>query len=258
MPWDADSVKLDAQVYTSLDRLNIHMRTLTRKRQITYALAMPLVRLILRSLWATYRIEYIRGEEPLQQIAATAKPVIPCYWHQHHFICAQYLRRFIPRGIKLGFLISPSVDGEVPARIAQRWGAQVIRGSTTRTGAQAMRDMYNLIVKQKVSPVTTSDGPQGPLHIFKIGDILLAQLTQAPLLPLSYAADRYWQLHSWDHFMIPKPFARIAICVGQPYAVAKGIPAEDLEPQRQAMQTALLALQQDAQRLLQSKPTAGA
>lgn len=233
------------------------MRTLTRKRQLLYAFAMPLLRLILRSLWATYRIIHIRGEAELLQIADTGKPVIPCYWHQHHFICAQYLRRFIPRGIKLGFLISPSVDGEVPARIAKRWGAQVIRGSTTRTGAQAMRDMYNLIVKQRVSPVTTSDGPQGPLQIFKIGDILLAQLTQAPLVPLSYAADRYWQLRSWDRFMIPKPFARIVICIGQPYAVPKGIAAEDLEPQRMAMQTALMSLQQEAQTLLHGAPSLG-
>lgn len=234
------------QVYYSGDHLNIHMRTLTLKRRIVFALATPLLRLILRGLWSTYRIVAISGEDNLKQVAAGGKPVIPCYWHQHHFVCAQYLRRFIAQGIKLGFLISPSVDGEVPAAIARHWGAQVIRGSTTRTGAQAMRDMYNLIVKQGVSPVTTSDGPLGPLHVFKVGDVLLSQFTQAPLLPLTYAADRVWQFQSWDRFIIPKPFARVAIAVGQPYSVPKGIPADDLEPHRRNMENSLMALLQQA------------
>lgn len=226
------------------------MRTITRQRQLLYALVTPLVKLILRGLWSTYRVVHIHGEENLAAAITTHKPLIPCYWHQHHFICAQYLRRFIQRGIKLGFLISPSVDGEVPARIAQSWGAQVIRGSTTRAGAQALRDMYTIVVKQGVSPVTTSDGPQGPLHVFKLGDILLAQFTQAPLLPLSYSADRFWQLRSWDQFIIPKPFARIAICVGQPHTISKGMHSDDLEPQRLAMEKTLKSLSVQAQSLL--------
>lgn len=222
------------------------MRTMTLKRKIVYALATPLLRLILAGLWLTYRLVDIRGEAPLRQYAADRKPIIPCYWHQHHFVCAQYLRRFITQGIKLGFLISPSVDGEMPARVARHWGAEVIRGSTTRTGAQAMRDMYNLIAKQGVSPVTTSDGPQGPVHVFKVGDLLLSQLTQAALLPISYAADRVWTFRSWDQFMIPKPFARISICVGQPYTVPRGISVDDLEPHRLAMQNQLLNLAEQA------------
>jgi hypothetical protein len=226
------------------------MRTMTIKRQLLYALVTPLVKLILRGLWSTYRIVHISGEENLEPVIASKKPLIPCYWHQHHFVCAQFLRRFLRRGIKLGFLISPSVDGEVPARIARSWGAEVIRGSTTRAGAQALRDMYTIVVKQGVSPVTTSDGPQGPLHVFKLGDILLAQFTQAPLLPLSYAADRYWQLRSWDQFIIPKPFARIAICVGQPYAVARGVHSDDLEPQRRTMENRLISLNAQAHTLL--------
>jgi len=53
--------------------------------------------------------------------------------------------------------------------------------------------MYNLIVKEKISPAINSDGPQGPQHVFKVGDLMLSQLTQAPLLPLAYAASRAWR-----------------------------------------------------------------
>ncbi|MEJ2449442.1 MAG: hypothetical protein P8047_02065 [Gammaproteobacteria bacterium] len=120
------------------------------------------------------------------------------------------------------------------------------------TGAQALRDMYNIVVKQRISPVSTSDGPTGPLHVFKIGDILLSQFTQAPLLPLSYAASRAWYLKSWDRFIIPKPFARIVITIGTPLTVPKGLLAEDLEPYRLQMQNSLRALTDSATKMLQS------
>ena len=107
--------------------------------------------------------------------------------------------------------------------------------------------MYNLVVKQGVSPVTTSDGPQGPLHVFKVGDILLSQFTQAPLLPLAYATDKAWIMNSWDRFIVPKPFSRIAIAIGEPVNIPKGQLAEDLEPYRLQMENALKALTQQAQ-----------
>ena len=219
---------------------------MTFKRRVTYALLTPIVRLILFVIWRSCRVTAIIGQAHIDAIIATNKPCIPCYWHQHHLFCTWYMRKLIKKGIKVGFLISPSVDGEIPARLARSWGGEVIRGSTTRTGAQAMRDMYQLVVKQGISPVTTSDGPQGPIHVFKIGDILLSQFTQAPLLPFSYAAENAWVLKSWDQFIIPKPFSRVTIVIGAPYQVEKGIPAEDLEPARQQMENTLKSLNQTA------------
>jgi hypothetical protein len=147
------------------------------------------------------------------------------------------MRKLQKRGLKIGFLISPSVDGEVPARIVQSWGAVAIRGSSNRTGARALKDMYNTIIKDKVSPVTTSDGPTGPVHEFKQGAVMLAQLTQTPMLPIAYAASRYWELKSWDKFIIPKPFSRIVIVVGEPHSIDKKLSAEKMEEERVRMET---------------------
>jgi lysophospholipid acyltransferase (LPLAT)-like uncharacterized protein len=227
-----------------------YMRTMTFKRRLAYALLTPVLRLILFVIWRTCRVVRIVGEEHVDHIQESAKPCIPCYWHQHHVFCTWYMRERIRRGMKIGFLISPSVDGEIPATLAKGWGAEVIRGSTTRAGAQTMRDMYNIVVKQGISPVTTSDGPQGPLHVFKLGDILLSQFTQTPLLPLAYAADRYWQVNSWDKFIIPKPFARIAIVIGEPVLIDKKIHRDDLEPHRLAMENALKSLTAQANQYL--------
>jgi lysophospholipid acyltransferase (LPLAT)-like uncharacterized protein len=220
---------------------------MTLKRRIIYTLLTPILKLIIFVIWRTCRVVSISGEENAQTVTQSDGPFIPCYWHGHHFYCSWYMKKLIRQGLKIGFLVSPSVDGEIPAKLARSWGAEVIRGSTTRTGAQAMRDMYNLVVKQGVSPVTTSDGPQGPVHVFKVGDIMLSQFTQAPLLPLAYAADRAWTLKSWDRFMIPKPFSRIAIAIGEPVTIPRGLLAEDLEPYRLQMENALKGLTQLAE-----------
>jgi lysophospholipid acyltransferase (LPLAT)-like uncharacterized protein len=230
------------------------MREMTPARRLTYALLKPIIKLLFSLIWLTCRVVRVEGEQHVDQVTASNKPFIPCYWHQHHFFCTWYMRRLIKRGIKIGFLISPSVDGEIPAQLAREWGGIVIRGSTTRTGAQAMRDMYNVVVKNGISPVSTSDGPTGPLHVFKIGDILLSQFTQAPLLPLSYAANRAWYLKSWDRFIIPKPFSRIAITIGAPLTIPKGLMVEDLEPYRLQMQTSLRDLATQASTLANSAP----
>jgi hypothetical protein len=167
--------------------------------------------------------------------------MLPCYWHQHELFCARFLLLQMPRGLKLGFLVSPSVDGEVPTMIATRLGARVIRGSSTYTGARALRDYYQLLVKEQVSPVITPDGPSGPRFKFKPGAIMLARISGRPMLPMAYAASSAW-LVAWDKFVIPRPFARIAIAIGEPVSVARDFPISD--------EVALQALQAQMERSL--------
>lgn len=208
------------------------MRVMTWKRKLSYAIIRPIVKLFLSSFWLTCRVKKIVGDEHAQKLIEQGNPIIPCYWHQMHIFGSWYMRKLQKRGLKIGFLISPSVDGEVPAKIVESWGAVAIRGSSNRTGAKALKDMYNTIMKDKVSPVTTSDGPTGPIHKFKQGAVMLAQLTQSPMLPIAFAADRYWELKTWDKFIIPKPFSRIVIAVGEPHLIDKKSNAEKLEKER--------------------------
>lgn len=208
------------------------MRSMTWKRKLSYAIIRPILKLFLSIFWRTCRVEKIIGDEYAQKLIDKGEPIIPCYWHQMHIFGCWYMRKLQNRGLKIGFLISPSVDGEIPAKMVESWGAVAIRGSSNRTGAKALKDMYNTIIKDKVSPVTTSDGPTGPIHKFKQGAVMLAQLTQSPMLPIAYTADRYWELKTWDKFIIPKPFSRIVIAVGEPHRVEKKSNAEQLEKER--------------------------
>ena len=212
------------------------MRVMTWKRQLGYIFVRPIIKLIFATFWSTCRVEKIIGDEYANELIKKGKPIIPCYWHQMHIFGTWYMRKLQLRGLKIGFLISPSVDGEVPAKIVESWGAVAIRGSSNRTGARALKDMYSTITKDKVSPVTTSDGPTGPVHEFKQGAVMLAQLTQSPMLPIAYMASRYWQLKTWDKFIIPKPFSRIVIAVGEPHCIAKKLTAVQMEEERVKME----------------------
>jgi lysophospholipid acyltransferase (LPLAT)-like uncharacterized protein len=194
-------------------------RKMSRGRRAWYSMLVLLLRGFLRIIWSSCRIQPVIGAEHLQEQIDAGKPVLPVYWHQMHLFSSYYLLRQVRNGLKVGFLVSPSVTGEVPAAIVRRWGAAVIRGSATRSGGRALRDMYELIVKQGISLVTTVDGPKGPVHKFKAGAILLARMTKAPLIPVVYAAEHcsYWG--SWDRFIVPWPFSRIAIVIGEPVYV---------------------------------------
>lgn len=223
------------------------MRVMSWKRKLSYAIIRPIVKLLMSIFWWTCRVEKIIGDEHAQRLIDKGQPIIPCYWHQMHIFGSWYMRKLQKRGLKIGFLVSPSVDGEVPAKIVESWGAVAIRGSSNRTGARALKDMYSTIVKDRVSPVTTPDGPTGPVHEFKQGAIMLAQLTQSPMLPIAYAANKFWELKTWDNFIIPKPFSRIIIAVGEPHHINKKLNAEEMEKARVAMEKDMNTLIEVAQ-----------
>jgi hypothetical protein len=201
-------------------RISRSGRRMTVWRRMLYALVVPLGIGIIRFWWLMCRVVRIEGAEHLDAALAKAKSLVPCYWHQHQLFCGKYLVEQRPRGLEVGWLISPSVDGEIGAMMVRRFGGRVIRGSSTSTGALALRDYYDALVKENVSPVITPDGPRGPRFQFKPGAILLAQMSQRPILPMAYAASRAW-LIKWDKFVIPWPGARVVIAIGPPKYVPR-------------------------------------
>lgn len=227
-------------------------RRLSAGRRFLYFLLTPLLRGLLKLLWYSYRVEKIIGADVGEQLITDKTVCIPCYWHQQHLLCANIIRQWIRKGFKASIVISASVDGEIPARIAGAWGADIIRGSANQTGALVMRDMYGAL-KRGSSIITTPDGPKGPIFEFKIGNILMARISHAPLLPLACAADRSWRLTSWDRMMIPKPFARVVIAIGDPYAIPGDVPVDQLDSHRVKMQDALMSLMSKSRKELERR-----
>jgi lysophospholipid acyltransferase (LPLAT)-like uncharacterized protein len=225
-------------------------RRLTRGRRWLYKIAAPIVLALMRLVVGWCKVARILGAEHISAALARSPSFIPVYWHQHQLFCAKYLFEQRAAGVKLGVLISPSVDGEFGAMIVRSLGGEVIRGSSTHTGARALRDFYQALVHDGISPVIAPDGPRGPPWKFKPGALLLAQLSQRPIVPLSYFASHAWRI-GWDRFVIPKIGARIVIAIGEPVHVAKGLDAAGLERLQADMEQRLGLLFESAKAALQ-------
>jgi lysophospholipid acyltransferase (LPLAT)-like uncharacterized protein len=203
-------------------------RRMTPMRRLAWRIVATVGVGLIRLFWKSCRVVRVVGDEHAASALAQHDSLIPVYWHQHQLFCAKYLLDQSARGLKLGFLISPSVDGEIGVMIVSRFGGHVIRGSASHTGARALRDYYDALRKQGVSPSITPDGPKGPRFVFKPGAIILSQMSQRPILPMAFAASRAW-LIAWDKFVIPWPFARIVIAIGAPRQVPRALQPGTLE-----------------------------
>lgn len=227
-------------------------RRMTPLRRFYYWVGMPVLKGVSWLLWSTYRKQYVIGADTLERLLSSESICAPVYWHQHTFICLNMMREWLQRGFKAGFIITASVDGEVPSRVAHSWGATVVRGSAKHTNALAMRDIQQAM-KRGVSIVSAADGPLGPIYEFKTGVVLMARIGNAPLVPISCAADRAWHLRRWDNFLLPKPFAKVVLAVGEPMPIPRSTPVADLEQHRQAIEAATNALMRSAEAALKGE-----
>jgi len=225
-------------------------RRMSAGRRAWYWLITTVGRGVLRVFWSTCRVVSVDGEEHLDRLREDNLPGLAVYWHQMHIMVSNYLLRRLARGDRVGFLISPSVSGEVPAAVARRWGAAVVRGSSSRTGAQALRDIHLALKRDRRLIALNPDGPKGPIHEFKAGAILLSRMATAPILPIAYAASKCTRWNSWDRFLVPWPFSRVAIVIGEPVQIPRGGGAEQLIEWQRRLEARMAEVCSDAERAL--------
>jgi len=164
-------------------------------------------------------------------------------WHGKLF----YLIYYYVKNIKTrqaSILISMSRDGDYGEALATRFKHDTVRGSSSRGGRKAVRELSERLSRGN-NLMLTPDGPRGPACHANVGIIKLAHLTGACIVPASYDAKRKLCLKSWDKFIIPLPFGRIHMAVGQPMTVPSEATKEELEIYREALETSLLALDRE-------------
>ncbi len=182
----------------------------------------PIVYYFLRLYLSLLRVRVIGEDSAFRQYKKYGR-VIVALWHQRFLPTLAYVTKF--RVFNPIIMISPSRDGELISRVAERLGLAPVRGSSSKGG----RDAFMTILKAlETNPgvIHIVDGPKGPKGVVKSGLIRLAQMSDAVIIPVIVSADRAWVMKSWDRFLVPKPFSKVTIQWGQAFLVPRDIDAE--------------------------------
>ena len=161
----------------------------------------PLIYTIMRFIWYSSRknFHYITdiGEE---------QHVCVC-WHNELFMSPQAYRKIHPKH-SASAIISSHFDGSLIASTLKMLKIRPLRGSTKKGARQVLLQAFKSI-KSGEEVLITPDGPRGPRHSMSDGAIGIALKSGLPIFVMNYQAEKYWELGSWDRFIIPKPFTKI-------------------------------------------------
>jgi lysophospholipid acyltransferase (LPLAT)-like uncharacterized protein len=141
-------------------------------------------------------------------------------------------------------LASASRDGGLVTSTIERFGVVPVRGSSSRRGAQALREMV-ACAERGLDLSITPDGPRGPRYTVRDGVISTAQLTGLTIVPAAYHLNWKVCLNSWDRFQIPLPFARCEVVTGTPLRVPREATGDEREALRLQLETELRAITRD-------------
>jgi len=165
---------------------------------------------------ATLRVERLHYDHYLE-VKARGVPILFALWHGRMYLSIQAHRR---QGIVT--MASQSRDGEWIARWLEKNGYVVVRGSTTRGGSQALREMVRQVRSGRHAALTV-DGPRGPARVVQPGVVQLARLTGAWILPITSSSSKPRFLASWDRYLLPGPFSRSVVAYGEPFAIPEAM-----------------------------------
>ncbi len=204
------------------------------KKRIKFFFIRKLSKLLIHVIFFTCK-KITEGEEEYKLIKSTGKPVIIIFWHRHIFHC---IYKFRNSGVRP--LISYSPDGELVSQVAEEFGMEPVRGSSSKGGARAFIEILNSIKNTNSEILITADGPRGPLREIKDGTILLAEKTGAAVVPVSWYSSKVKIFEkSWDKFIIPRLFSKVIFTFGSPIFIPDGITKKDRDTYKIKLKTAL-------------------
>src|SRR5438128_8681179 len=186
----------------------------------------------------------VEGLEHFDGIVKSGRQPIMAFWHGRILSATYYFRR---RGIVV--ITSENFDGEWIAGIIKRFGYGTARGSTSRGARKALLQLTRDMAAGRPAGFTV-DGPRGPARVAQPGALWLARATGNPVLPFHLEADRSWTLKTWDRTQIPKPFATVALIVGEPFYVPAEADDDRIKLALRDLDDRLRALEQRAAALL--------
>lgn len=206
---------------------------------------------LLRAYYLTARVEQRRvlpGATPYEPPVAESRYCF-CLWHDAIVTCL-----FGSRIHKLSGLISRHQDGTYLSDAATMVGLTPVRGSTSRGGAEAIKQ---LIDQPDLHVCITPDGPRGPRRVMKEGIVYLASRTGRPIVPTCVTASRYWSLPgNWSDMLIPKPFSKVLLLAGTPIEVPQNATRSEIAKLTEVVQQEMDRMDLLGQRIIRGDESA--
>lgn len=170
-------------------------------RSLGQVIIPPLVYFLMRIIWYTTRKKFHNSSEieERQYVCVT--------WHGELFMSPQAYRS-IHKKHPASAIISSHFDGGLIARTLQFLHIRPLRGSSRKGAKQVLLQAFKSI-KSGEEVLITPDGPKGPRHNMSDGAVGIALKSKLPIFVMNFTAENYWQLGSWDKFVIPKPFTQV-------------------------------------------------
>jgi lysophospholipid acyltransferase (LPLAT)-like uncharacterized protein len=187
---------------------------------------------LVRALFATQRYQYLpqtRSYHPGE--LRPGERFVYAFWHEA--LLAPAIKY---GGLGVRVLISQHADGQLITEVAGRLGFDAVRGSTTRGGLRAMRQMLDA---DSGHLAMTPDGPRGPRRVVQPGVVYLASRAGLPIVPVGIGYDRPWRAASWDRFAVPRPFRKFVVMTDTPVVVPADADRDGLEAYRLRVQNEL-------------------
>ena len=195
------------------------------KKKIKIIFSSLIGRWLFQILFCLNKID-VKGEKHLINIINSGKPVMVCVWHGRLVFPSWYLRL---QTTNVYAIASHHTDAEIMARVISRWGYGLIRGSTTKRGSEVVQKMADVFKNGGIVAVT-NDGPKGPPKIAKGGSTTIAIKYNVQVITITGSSTKYWQMKSWDRFMLPKPFGKIQLVISPPMDISnKSDTMEEIE-----------------------------
>jgi lysophospholipid acyltransferase (LPLAT)-like uncharacterized protein len=189
-----------------------------RKRQILSKVLPPIIFLFISVIFLTVKKRFHLPK------SVPSDPFMVAFWHGK-IMLSPYIYKRLRQNPKIGVIISDHFDGAIIANTMKYFDFDTIRGSTTKGAIKVLKESFKLVDKGYDIAITP-DGPRGPFQSVADGIVAISQKKGMKIVAFNYKADSFWQLKSWDRFMIPKPFSRVDFYASEPFSV-EGMSKDD-------------------------------
>ncbi len=165
------------------------------------------------------RVIYLSNKKVYHHTKLDTKdePIIVAFWHGELLMQAFNYKKLKPKSY-VKAIISKHKDGEIITNLVTFLGIGAIRGSSSKGGAKALISTIREL-KSGNDIAITPDGPRGPRFSIADGIVAIAKKTKAKIVVFNCKPTKYWQMKSWDKFVVPKPFGTLHFYTSEAFSV---------------------------------------